>query len=168
MSGHKQGRADLWDRQQPWVATRFRELLDASDVTDVEPLSMTTVPVEGGNDAGGGKAPSLHVYVVSRSRGRVRIGTVPIGEVKANLGDVAVPYVQELEAALADRTRSATDKRRADTAKNVARARELRAEGLSAARIAVKMTVERGDPQRPPLYRRTIQRWLATRKPTAD
>lgn len=84
MSGQKR---DVWQRWSPNLGEHLREMFVASGVTDPKPLTMTVVPVEGGYD----------VYVVSRSRGRVRIGTLPLTVMKAQLADAALPYIDELE-----------------------------------------------------------------------
>jgi hypothetical protein len=61
-------------------------------------------------------------------------------------------------------TANATKARVADRERNERRARELREKGLSTAQIAVRMTEERGQPQRPPIDARTVSRWLARKE----
>lgn len=150
-------RQSWWQLQEPFVAERLQEMLDSSGVTDYEP-GMSGVEVEGGTE----------FYVTSESRGRIKVGFLSHAEVNENLGRVILPHVETLEAAVAERTRKATAKRSSGKARNVARARELRAQGLSAAGIAVKMTAERNQPQRPPITERTVQRWLADSKGTSE
>jgi hypothetical protein len=54
--------------------------------------------------------------------------------------------------------------RQETSAANRKRARELRAEGLSAARIAVQMTSERNREDLPDITVRAVERWLAVKK----
>lgn len=61
-------------------------------------------------------------------------------------------------------TTRATEAKVARRLKNVARAKELRAQSLSHAQIAVRMTEERKAPQRPPITERTVRRWLEAPK----
>lgn len=72
---------------------------------------------------------------------------------------------QQLAVFNISRTRAATDARVARKAERVARARALRAEGLSAPMIAIRMAREVGrDPDANPFSERQVRRWLADKK----
>jgi hypothetical protein len=74
------------------------------------------------------------------------------------------PSLEDIKRAL---TRNATAAKMAGRQRNVQRAHGLRDKGLTPAQIAVKMTQQRGDPQRPAIDRRTVQRWLADKETRA-
>ena len=122
----------------------LREMFASSGVSDAEPGSTTVSPVEGGND----------VYVISRNRGRVQIGSLPYVVVNARAAAIAVPYAEDLEA---KRNRPLEAKAAKKHARQE-RARALRAAGWSVPYIARELKA----------HPRTVQRYLAGRETATD
>jgi hypothetical protein len=56
--------------------------------------------------------------------------------------------------------------RSAQAAANRDRAKQLRADSLSPARIAIQMTMERNKPDLPDIHTRTVERWLRAERST--
>ena len=138
---------DLIDRVMVEVGRQLADLFSASGITDAEPLS-TTVDDE------------HRVFVRSRSRGRVQIGRLN----DLRLLAISSTYADELERALQELTTKARAAWRETADQKRQRARELKAQGLSAGQIATRMTVERNAPSRPPISARQVRRWLSERK----
>lgn len=130
------------------LAAQVAELFATSGVTDAEPGSATGQATDDGT--------GTEFYVVSRSRGRILIGTLPYLVVQARAGVIAVPYAEALEA-----KRAAPNEARArQKAEHIRRAVELQGAGHSVNRITQIMSAEgafRGDKD----PGRTVDRWLA-------
>jgi len=123
---------------------QLREMFASSGVTNAEPGSMTLAPTESGND----------VYVISRGRGKVRIGSLPYLVVNARAATIAVPYAEELEA----KRRKPLEAKAAKKHTREAEARAMSAAGRSAPYIARALKVDV----------RTVQRYRAGRESTTD
>jgi hypothetical protein len=70
-------------------------------------------------------------------------------------------HAEELQALIERRTAEATRERSLQKARGQERSRELKRDGLSIAQITARLNLERNDPQRPPINKRTVQCWLA-------
>jgi hypothetical protein len=139
-------------RIQRDLSAQLAELFVASGITDAVFASTTLSPSDDGI--------GTDVYVESRSRGRVSIGTLPYLVVQARAGVIAVPYAEELEA---KRAAPLTAKAR-QKAEHIQRAVELHEAGNSPNRIAQIMTAERGKTTDP----RVVRDWLAMAKSRMD
>lgn len=122
------------------LAGLLRDLLASSDVRDVEPLSLTPTTVDGGTE----------FFVVSRSRGRVSIGTLPYKQVRAETAEV-LPLPRGAAAAVA--TGALTHR----TGHRVRRTAELTAQGMTARQIGEKVASEEGYPEPFPIS--TVRGW---------
>lgn len=143
----------LSEREQLiWLDTVAR-VIAGSGITDLA-LGERWVRI------GGIEAGRVEVRLLSRSRGWVLAGTVPHADVKADLYDAIVPYVEALE----DKRRAPLVAKTRKSEANIQRAVELHAGGNSPNRIAQVMTAERGTKTDP----RTVRAWLAAAKKRMD
>lgn len=164
------------ERLDAYLWHRLAALLVASEIPDVEPLSMAISP----------NADAFTVTVRSRSRGLVAIGAIDRDQIDAGIAsvtdeDLALYHEHErdvmaggfeLMRAMADIleetfVRKPKASKVAGRAQRVARAVALRAENKSVPRIAQIMTAEghisgTKDPNR------TVRKWLAGGKSRAD
>ena len=133
------------------LGAQIAELFASAGITDTEP-GMTAQATEDGT--------GTELFVTSRSRGRVSIGTLPFLVVNARAGAIAVPYAEALEA----KRKAPLDAKRRQKNANVRRAAELSDAGNSVPRIAQIMSDERGKTT----DARTVRAWLADRKTRMD
>lgn len=139
------------DREEHELVEMFAELLHAAGIgwDEIAPSSVWVVPVGGGND----------VFVRTARQGSVRVGMLPLLDVRSRLYDAVRKYAAELEA----KRNAPVEKVRHRSAARIRRAVELREAGNSPARIAQMMTAEgaiKGD--KDPV--RTVNRWLSVAK----